>query len=154
MFVDRLKLAKGSDASNAHDEEPGEDEVEFSDDEQEAAYKRMLKERLFPLRPVLRPALITLSALGVQVHGRPHEQQPLVPLQEGITTNLTIPLEETTHTMNTVFMTPIMGQVHLGLHPSPMTTLTLILSPASQTMEMEATARHLGMMGVQFDRLM
>ena len=45
VFVDRLKLAKGSDASNAHDEEPGEDEVEFSDDEREAAYKRMLKER-------------------------------------------------------------------------------------------------------------
>ena len=40
-------MTKGSDASNAHDEEPGEDEVEFSDDEQEAAYKRMLKERLF-----------------------------------------------------------------------------------------------------------
>jgi len=47
VFVDKLKLAKGSDASNAHDEEPGEDEVEFSDDEQEAAYKRMLKERFF-----------------------------------------------------------------------------------------------------------
>ncbi|KAF9650286.1 NAF1-domain-containing protein [Thelephora ganbajun] len=45
VFVEKLKLAKGSDASNAHDEEPGEDEVEFSDDEQEAAYKRMLKER-------------------------------------------------------------------------------------------------------------
>lgn len=47
VFVDRLKVAKGSDASNAHDEEPGEDEVEFSDDEQEAAYKRMAKERFF-----------------------------------------------------------------------------------------------------------
>ena len=45
VFVDRLKLVKGSDASNAHDEEPGDDEIEFSDDEQEAAYKRMLKER-------------------------------------------------------------------------------------------------------------
>lgn len=49
MFVDKLKLARGSDASNAHDEEPCDDEVEFSDDEQEAAYKRMLKERFFPL---------------------------------------------------------------------------------------------------------
>jgi H/ACA ribonucleoprotein complex non-core subunit NAF1 len=47
VFVDRLKLTKGSDASNAHDEEPGEDEVEFSDDEHESAYKRMLKERFF-----------------------------------------------------------------------------------------------------------
>ena len=47
MFVDKLKLTKGSDASNAHDEEPGEDEVEFSDDERESAYKRMLKERFF-----------------------------------------------------------------------------------------------------------
>jgi H/ACA ribonucleoprotein complex non-core subunit NAF1 len=47
VFVDKLKIGKGSDASNAHDEEPGEDEVEFSDDEQEAAYKRMMKERFF-----------------------------------------------------------------------------------------------------------
>jgi H/ACA ribonucleoprotein complex non-core subunit NAF1 len=35
-----LQQQKGSDASNAHDEEAGEDEVEFSDDDQEAAYKR------------------------------------------------------------------------------------------------------------------
>ena len=45
VFVEKLKLAKGSDASNAHDEEPGDDEAEFSDDEKEAAYKRTLKER-------------------------------------------------------------------------------------------------------------
>lgn len=49
VFVDRLKLTRGSDASNAHDEEPGEDEVEFSDDEEEAAYKRMLKERFLSI---------------------------------------------------------------------------------------------------------
>jgi H/ACA ribonucleoprotein complex non-core subunit NAF1 len=40
VFVNQLKQQKGSDASNAHDEEPAEDEVEFSDDDQEAAYKR------------------------------------------------------------------------------------------------------------------
>ncbi|ORY85461.1 Gar1/Naf1 RNA binding region-domain-containing protein [Protomyces lactucae-debilis] len=43
VFGDTLKV-KGSDASNIHDEEVGGDEVEFSDDEQEAAYKKMLKE--------------------------------------------------------------------------------------------------------------
>jgi len=47
VFIDKLRLAKGSDASNAHDEEPGEDEIEFSDDDQEATYKRMLKDRFF-----------------------------------------------------------------------------------------------------------
>ena len=31
---------KGSDASNFYDEEPGDDEVEFSDDEQEQEHKR------------------------------------------------------------------------------------------------------------------
>ncbi|KAI0800545.1 Gar1/Naf1 RNA binding region-domain-containing protein [Fomes fomentarius] len=40
VFVQQLRLLKGSDASNVHDEEPGDDELEFSDDEQEAAYKR------------------------------------------------------------------------------------------------------------------
>ena len=40
VFLSQLKLLKGSDASNAHDEEPGEDELEFSDDEAERAHKR------------------------------------------------------------------------------------------------------------------
>lgn len=36
---------KGSDASNLYDEEVGENEIEFSDDEQEVAYRRDLKQR-------------------------------------------------------------------------------------------------------------
>ncbi|WEW54916.1 hypothetical protein PRK78_000343 [Emydomyces testavorans] len=43
VFTQPLKGLKGSDASNLHDEEIGEDEVEFSDDEAEAEYKRQLK---------------------------------------------------------------------------------------------------------------
>lgn len=39
-FTQTLKTMKGSDASNIHDEEVGEDEVEFSDDEAEAEYKK------------------------------------------------------------------------------------------------------------------
>ncbi|GAP82724.1 putative H ACA ribonucleoprotein subunit Gar1 [Rosellinia necatrix] len=38
-----LKTNKGTDASNWHDEEVAEDEIEFSDDEKEAEYKRQLK---------------------------------------------------------------------------------------------------------------
>ncbi|KAI1274284.1 Gar1/Naf1 RNA binding region-domain-containing protein [Xylaria sp. FL0933] len=38
-----LKANKGTDASNWHDEEVAEDEIEFSDDEKEAEYKRQLK---------------------------------------------------------------------------------------------------------------
>lgn len=45
VFTEALKNMKGSDASNLHDEEVGEDEVEFSDDEKEAEYKRMLKQK-------------------------------------------------------------------------------------------------------------
>ncbi|OBZ79554.1 H/ACA ribonucleoprotein complex non-core subunit NAF1 [Grifola frondosa] len=45
VFVNQLKQLKGSDASNVHDEEPAEDELEFSDDEQEAAHKRQVAER-------------------------------------------------------------------------------------------------------------
>ncbi|KAI0348278.1 NAF1-domain-containing protein [Trametopsis cervina] len=45
VFVSQLKALKGSDASNAHDEEPAEDEVEFSDDEAEREHKRNIKDR-------------------------------------------------------------------------------------------------------------
>lgn len=43
--MNELKRFKGSDASNVHDEEPAEYELEFSDDEEEAAHKARLKER-------------------------------------------------------------------------------------------------------------
>lgn len=44
VFTQPLKAFKGTDASNLHDEEVAEDEMEFSDDEAEAAYKRAKKE--------------------------------------------------------------------------------------------------------------
>ncbi|KAK5084626.1 hypothetical protein LTR05_005704 [Lithohypha guttulata] len=43
VFTQPLRAAKGTDASNIHDEEVGEDEMEFSDDEAEAEYKRLKK---------------------------------------------------------------------------------------------------------------
>lgn len=43
VFTQALKGIKGSDASNIFDEEVGEAEREFSDDEQEAEYKRQRK---------------------------------------------------------------------------------------------------------------
>lgn len=49
VFVSQLKALKGSDASNAHDEEPAEDEVEFSDDEAEREHKRNIKDRCVPV---------------------------------------------------------------------------------------------------------
>lgn len=49
VFVDQLKRLRGSDASNIHDEEPAEDELEFSDDEKEAAFKQQRKKRLAKL---------------------------------------------------------------------------------------------------------
>ena len=45
VFTTALQSIKGSDASNIHDEEVGDDEMEFSDDEAEAQYKRMRKLR-------------------------------------------------------------------------------------------------------------
>lgn len=45
VFTEPLKNLKGSDASNLHDEEVGDDEMEFSDDEKEAEYKRSIKEK-------------------------------------------------------------------------------------------------------------
>ncbi|KAI5803286.1 Gar1/Naf1 RNA binding region-domain-containing protein [Peziza echinospora] len=43
VFTKALKAQKGSDASNLHDEEVDENEIEFSDDEAEAEYKRKQK---------------------------------------------------------------------------------------------------------------
>ncbi|KAH8835529.1 Gar1/Naf1 RNA binding region-domain-containing protein [Flagelloscypha sp. PMI_526] len=43
--VNQIRRFKGSDASNLHDEEVGEEEIDFSDDEAEAAYRRSLKQR-------------------------------------------------------------------------------------------------------------
>ena len=40
-----LRAYKGSDASNLHDEEVGDEEIEFSDDEAEAEHKRKLKQK-------------------------------------------------------------------------------------------------------------
>ncbi|KAG1757215.1 Gar1/Naf1 RNA binding region-domain-containing protein [Suillus lakei] len=45
VFMEYLKKLRGSDASNIHDEEPGEEEMEFSDDEQEAAFKQARKKK-------------------------------------------------------------------------------------------------------------
>ncbi|KAK3672173.1 hypothetical protein LTR78_007926 [Recurvomyces mirabilis] len=44
VFTQPLKNMKGTDASNLHDEEIGEDEMEFSDDEAEAEHKRAKKQ--------------------------------------------------------------------------------------------------------------
>ncbi len=43
VITQPLKAFKGSDASNLHDEEVGDDELEFSDDEAEAEHKRQVK---------------------------------------------------------------------------------------------------------------
>ncbi|CAG8893519.1 unnamed protein product [Penicillium egyptiacum] len=45
VFTQPLKGMKGSDASNFHDEEVADEEIEFSDDEAEAEYKRKLKQK-------------------------------------------------------------------------------------------------------------
>jgi len=139
VFVDRLKLAKGSDASNAHDEEPGEDEVEFSDDEREAAYKRMLKERFSLPFDFPCPSSHPLFVIGVQILGRPHAHQPLVRRREE-TISMTRSEKATTLTANTAPMIWITEQAHLGHYPFLTTTLTTILSPALQLTEMEETA--------------
>lgn len=45
VFLSQIRQFKGSDASNVYDEEPGEEEVEFSDDEAEAAHQMTLRRR-------------------------------------------------------------------------------------------------------------
>lgn len=70
VFVQQLRHLKGSDASNVNDEEPGDDELEFSDDEQEAAHKRALAQRY--VAPVLPEATTELASADEsnRVHAR------------------------------------------------------------------------------------
>ncbi|EKM61596.1 uncharacterized protein PHACADRAFT_248285 [Phanerochaete carnosa HHB-10118-sp] len=61
ISVSYLKqMFKGSDASNAHDEEPVDDELEFSDDEAEREYKRALKERRAGIDPASKQRTLSL----------------------------------------------------------------------------------------------
>jgi hypothetical protein len=45
IFLNEIERMKGSDASNVHDEEPADHELEFSDDEAEAAFRSSLKRK-------------------------------------------------------------------------------------------------------------
>uniref|UniRef100_A0A0W0F1S4 H/ACA ribonucleoprotein complex non-core subunit NAF1 n=1 Tax=Moniliophthora roreri TaxID=221103 RepID=A0A0W0F1S4_MONRR len=45
VFARRIAAMKGSDASNMNDEEPADHELDFSDDEAEAEFKRNLKKK-------------------------------------------------------------------------------------------------------------
>ncbi|TFK19963.1 NAF1-domain-containing protein [Coprinopsis marcescibilis] len=45
VFIERIKAFRGSDASNVYDEEPADDELEFSDDEAESSFKSRLKRK-------------------------------------------------------------------------------------------------------------
>ena len=49
VFVADLSRLRGSDASNVHDEEPAEYELEFSDDEAEARHKSKVRDRCVSL---------------------------------------------------------------------------------------------------------
>lgn len=59
VFVAELTKLRGSDASNVHDEEPADYELEFSDDEAETAHKARLRERSVASLTCLRCAALT-----------------------------------------------------------------------------------------------
>ena len=55
VFTQPLKLMKGTDASNQHDEEAGMEEFEFSDDEAEAEHKRKIKQEKMMKKGLIKP---------------------------------------------------------------------------------------------------
>ncbi|KAG6889985.1 hypothetical protein C0995_012945 [Termitomyces sp. Mi166 len=75
VFLNQLRKAKGSDASNVHDEEPAEHELEFSDDEAEAAYKASMKKRRGESRtPSIAPSSRQTSPTPSQMYDQDMEQ--------------------------------------------------------------------------------
>ncbi|KAL9103851.1 MAG: hypothetical protein Q9163_001129 [Psora crenata] len=69
IFTQPLKAFKGSDASNIHDEEVGDDELEFSDDEAEAEYRRRVKQQRQAKR-VGRDGDVEMFSRGTRERGR------------------------------------------------------------------------------------
>ncbi|RDW91923.1 hypothetical protein BP5796_01317 [Coleophoma crateriformis] len=72
VFTQTLKAFKGSDASNLHDEEVGDDEIEFSDDEAEAEHKRRVKQKKLERRG---GKMQQNGNSGRGGHGHPLQQQ-------------------------------------------------------------------------------
>jgi H/ACA ribonucleoprotein complex non-core subunit NAF1 len=73
-----LKEVKGTDASNLHDEEVGEDEQEFSDDEKEMEFKKRKKSSSRPRKKQAKEGIPTYTPLQRQ---RPQQHTtPSAPL--------------------------------------------------------------------------
>lgn len=74
VFLREIKRLKGSDASNVHDEEPAEDELEFSDDEAEAAHRQRMKKK-YTFYWTYRADLLTVQ-LGADPHAHSRSNLP------------------------------------------------------------------------------
>lgn len=59
LFTSALRQIKGSDASNVYDEEVDDKEMEFSDDEDERAHKKMLENMCVPRFSIQYPKCLT-----------------------------------------------------------------------------------------------
>lgn len=84
VFTQPLKGMKGSDASNFHDEEVGDDEMEFSDDEAEAEHKRNLKLRRKGIDPADAPLRGRGRGRGGRGRGGFSTTLPPLPEKRGI----------------------------------------------------------------------
>lgn len=80
VFTKALKAQKGSDASNLWDEEVDEHEIEFSDDEAEAEYKRKLKEKKAGGKGGKAPHQRDAQGPGRSGAGAPSSDEPYTPL--------------------------------------------------------------------------
>ncbi|CUA72905.1 H/ACA ribonucleoprotein complex non-core subunit NAF1 [Rhizoctonia solani] len=73
VFINEIARIKGSDASNLHDEEVGEDQLDFSDDEAEAQWRRNRKEAK------RGQALLHDSTANFAHEGTPKQPKPELP---------------------------------------------------------------------------
>lgn len=73
VFTQALKAFKGSDASNLHDEEVGDEEVEFSDDEAEAEHKRRIKQKKMQRKGGQMPNGPGRGGHSIQQQHTPHD---------------------------------------------------------------------------------
>jgi rRNA processing protein Gar1 len=86
-----LKEFKGTDASNIHDEEIGEDEQEFSDDEKEMEFKKRKKGSSRPKKKHATEGTTTYTPLPRQHQPNRHSTQMNQPYIQPVAPHATLP---------------------------------------------------------------
>jgi hypothetical protein len=134
VFLAELAILRGSDASNVHDEEPAEYELEFSDDEAEAVHKAKLRQRSvsFSFAWQSFDCLVRTGGMARAIRAS-LRRRPMC------ATKMWMPRTAGTRMQSTActIWTWIMARARRALHPSLTTTLTRMLTTSQNLAQVQ-----------------